>query len=71
MSRHARYSQLHFHLLPASQPARAAAVAPRPLQALGPHVSPLGVLHWAAPADGEARAWPAEYDNSIFVAEHG
>ena len=46
-------------------------MAPRPLQALGPHVSPLGVLYWPAPAPGQPRAWPAEYDNSVFIAEHG
>jgi glucose/arabinose dehydrogenase len=55
----------------AAQAANCSASAPRPLQALGPHVAPLGVLYWAAPAAGEDRAWPAEYDNSLFIAEHG
>jgi glucose/arabinose dehydrogenase len=51
-----------------------AANTPPPVQALGPHVAPLGVLYWpdAAPAatNGEQR-WPDEYDGSVFVGEHG
>lgn len=43
-------------------------VALPPVQALGPHVAPLGVLFW--PASGTAD-WPAQYDGSVFVAEHG
>ncbi|PRW57690.1 sorbosone dehydrogenase [Chlorella sorokiniana] len=43
------------------------AVAPKPVQALGPHVAPLGLLYW--PAQGSR--WPATYHGSVFVGEHG
>jgi hypothetical protein len=52
------------------------------VQALGPHVAPLGVLYWPAedevPADASTGAtqqqqeeWPEEYGGSVFVGEHG
>lgn len=56
------------------------------MQALGPHVAPLGVLYWAASSaansssggnssssDGAGwpQRWPAQYDGSVFVGEHG
>lgn len=53
--------------LPACNLPHCAAVAPQPVQALGPHVAPLGLLHW--PAAGSR--WPATYHGSIFVGEHG
>ncbi|KAI3430519.1 hypothetical protein D9Q98_005112 [Chlorella vulgaris] len=56
--------------------------APPPVQALGPHVAPLGVLYWPAedevPAGASTGAtqqqqeeWPEEYAGSVFVGEHG
>lgn len=49
-----------------------AAAAPRPIQALGPHVSPLGVAYWALPRSArQAQPWPAQYEGSVFIGEHG
>ena len=48
-----------------------AAEAPRPIQALGPHVSPLGVAYWALPPAPQAQPWPAQYEGTVFVGEHG
>ncbi|MBV6425229.1 MAG: hypothetical protein NAOJABEB_03044 [Steroidobacteraceae bacterium] len=36
-----------------------------PVQALGPHVAPLGMLFYTG------RQFPAEYRNQVFIAEHG
>ncbi|KAL4422819.1 hypothetical protein ABPG75_009016 [Micractinium tetrahymenae] len=63
---------------------------PPPVQALGPHVAPLGVLFWAAAPSVQSSAgssngssggggggaaplqrWPAQYDGTVFVGEHG
>ena len=47
------------------------------MQALGPHVAPLGVLFWGANASApgysavEPQQWPEAFDSSVFVAEHG
>ncbi|EFN51270.1 hypothetical protein CHLNCDRAFT_55227 [Chlorella variabilis] len=55
-------------------------VAVPPVQALGPHVAPLGVLYWTPPvtaaeadgaSSGQRQQWPAQYDGGVFVGEHG
>jgi glucose/arabinose dehydrogenase len=59
-----------------------AAIAVPIVQALGPHVAPLGVLYWApagqrvveaegGAAQQAAQQWPSRYDGGVFVAEHG
>ncbi|PSC76447.1 sorbosone dehydrogenase [Micractinium conductrix] len=56
---------------------RCAEIAEPPVQALGPHVAPLGVLFWGANASApgysavEPQQWPEAFDSSVFVAEHG
>lgn len=42
---------------------------PRPIQALGPHVSPLGVAYWGK--GPQSLPWPAQYEGTVFVAQHG
>ncbi|KAL4439879.1 hypothetical protein ABPG75_002880 [Micractinium tetrahymenae] len=53
---------------------RCSEIAPPPLQALGPHVAPLGALYWSRtaslPAAGVQR-WPAQWGNGFFSAQHG
>lgn len=44
---------------------------PQPIQALGAHVSPLGVAYWALPTGPAAKPWPAQYEDTVFVAQHG
>ena len=44
---------------------------PQPIQALGAHVSPLGVAYWALPTGSAAKPWPAQYEDTVFVAQHG
>ena len=46
-------------------------MARRPIQALGPHVSPLGVAFWGLPSGSQAQPWPAQYEGTVFVAQHG
>ena len=50
------------------------AVARRPIQALGPHVSPLGIAYWETAASSKApgaRPWPAQYEGTVFIGQHG
>jgi glucose/arabinose dehydrogenase len=53
------------------QAAACAEQTPRPIQTLGVHVSPLGVAYWALPKESAAKPWPAEYEGTVFVAQHG
>ncbi|PSC69269.1 snurportin-1 [Micractinium conductrix] len=52
-----------------------AAVAKKPLQALGPHVAPLGALYWPhlprLPRLPNTQRWPLRFRGGVFVAEHG
>ncbi|KAI8464206.1 MAG: L-sorbosone dehydrogenase [Monoraphidium minutum] len=40
----------------------------RPLQALGPHIAPLGMRFYKWE---QGKSWPREYDRTILIAEHG
>lgn len=62
--------------LPRRTPAlRAGSKVTPSIQALGPHVAPLGLAYWPAPGGGGISAgvqrWPARYDGSFFNAQHG
>ncbi|KAL4439877.1 hypothetical protein ABPG75_002878 [Micractinium tetrahymenae] len=52
---------------------RCAEIAPPPLQALGPHIAPLGVLYWpnSASLPASVQRWPAEWGGGFFSAQHG
>lgn len=50
---------------------RCSQVAKKPLQALGPHVAPLGALYWPRVVKAGQQKWPIGFGNGFFVAEHG
>ncbi|KAL4436658.1 hypothetical protein ABPG75_003797 [Micractinium tetrahymenae] len=57
--------------LPGMTAQRCARVAKKPLQALGPHIAPLGVLYWPRAVRAGQQQWPVGFGNGFFVAEHG